>query len=60
MRVTVRFLGLDLIDVNISTAELEAVLDEGYALNGGTTTSYPIQVTQPYGMEPEPWSDYEE
>jgi hypothetical protein len=56
---TLRLLGLEVICIELSQPEVEAD-DPGCALSGGVVTSYPIQVTQRYGMEPEPWSDYEE
>lgn len=59
MILTLRLLGLEVLHIELAQPEPDAT-DDGQALSGGVTSSYPIQVTQRYGMEPEPWSDYEE
>lgn len=59
MILTLRLLGLEVLHIELAQPEADAD-DPGYALSGGVVTSYPIQVTHRYGMEPEPWSDYEE
>lgn len=55
MRFTLRLLGTEIFHISTDPESAEDV-----SLSGGVTTSYPIQVTHRYGMEPEPWSDYEE
>lgn len=46
MRLTVRFLGLDLLDIDLSTEptapELEDDYDPATVLSGGTLGAYPI------------------
>ena len=44
MRLTVRVLGLDLLDVEISTDDAESASPNA-DLSGGTTSSYPIGFT---------------
>jgi hypothetical protein len=59
MRLTLRLLGVEVFSIGFE-AEPEPDGDYSRDLSGGVVTSYPIQVTQRYGMEPEPWGDYEE
>lgn len=54
MRFTVRIFGVTVLEVSTDADE---VYEAPCSLDGGTTSSYPIQVTGPYG-EPEPyWPD---
>lgn len=59
MRLTLRLLGTEVF--HIST-DPETPDNESCDLSGGTAMSTPINVAwRPgQGMEPEPWSDYEE
>ena len=59
MIFTLRLLGLEVLHIELAQPEPDAD-DPGCALSGGVTTAYPIQVTHRYGMEPEPWADYED
>jgi hypothetical protein len=52
VRFTVRFLGLDLIDICLSTEPECVELDEACSLDGGTTGGYPIGFSL---SEPQPW-----
>ena len=62
MRFTVRFLGLDLIDICVSTEPECVELDEACSLDGGYTASQPINVAwRPgEGIDHVPESPYED
>lgn len=45
MRLMVRILGLELIDVEVSTDQAEPDDDKARDLSGGSTSSYPVGFT---------------
>ena len=47
-RITIRVLGFDLLEISTDPA-VEYAEDDGAALNGGTTASYPIGFSADHG-----------